>query len=129
MGRMLRRVLGWILKWTGRLLVALLIFGYILLIGPVDYFFLKKGLGRLELTWISFAMIVVAVSVAAVGSVSLPGHSGYSRVSVESSSRLPFGITPTVWLLPSRFSMAWPFPERSSNPAPPGLRMVAGRMG
>lgn len=45
--------------------VALLILGYILLIGPVDYFFLKRVVGRLELTWITFPAMVVVVSVAA----------------------------------------------------------------
>ena len=34
--------------------VALFILLYILLIGPVDYLFLKKVLSRLELTWITF---------------------------------------------------------------------------
>jgi hypothetical protein len=38
---------------------------YILLIGPVEYFFLKKVLGRLELTWITFPVIVITVSAAA----------------------------------------------------------------
>jgi hypothetical protein len=46
-------------------LVALLVIGYILLIGPGDYFFLKNVLRRLELTWITFPLIVVGVSVAA----------------------------------------------------------------
>lgn len=44
--------------------VALLILFYIALIGPVDYFVLKKIFGRLELTWITFPVIVVGVSVA-----------------------------------------------------------------
>lgn len=44
--------------------VALLILLYIALIGPVDYFVLKKIFGRLELTWITFPLIVVGVSVA-----------------------------------------------------------------
>ena len=38
---------------------------YILLIGPGDYFFLKKVLKRMELTWITFPTIVVTVSVLA----------------------------------------------------------------
>ena len=38
---------------------------YILLIGPGDYFFLKKVLKRMELTWITFPTIVVAVSLIA----------------------------------------------------------------
>lgn len=46
-------------------IVALLIIGYILLIGPGDYFFLKKVLGRMELTWITFPTIVLVTSLAA----------------------------------------------------------------
>jgi hypothetical protein len=45
--------------------VALLIFGYILLIGPIDYFFLKKVVKRLELTWITFPTWVLLISVGA----------------------------------------------------------------
>jgi hypothetical protein len=45
--------------------VAFFIFLYILLIGPVDYFFLKKVVKRMELTWITFPTIVVVVSLLA----------------------------------------------------------------
>ena len=45
--------------------VAFFIFLYILLIGPGDYFFLKKVLKRMELTWITFPTIVVTVSLVA----------------------------------------------------------------
>jgi len=45
--------------------VALFILGYILLIGPVDYFILKKVFKRLEWTWLTFPIIVVAVSCGA----------------------------------------------------------------
>ena len=46
--------------------VAFFIFLYILLIGPGDYFFLKKVLrNRMELTWITFPTIVVVVSLTA----------------------------------------------------------------
>jgi len=38
---------------------------YILLIGPVDYFFLKKVVKRLEWTWVTFPVIVIGVSTAA----------------------------------------------------------------
>ena len=44
--------------------VALLILVYIALIGPIDYFVLKRVFGRLELTWITFPLIVIGVSVA-----------------------------------------------------------------
>ena len=45
--------------------VGWLIFGYLLLIGPVDYFVVRRWLKRPELTWITFPLTVVAVSVAA----------------------------------------------------------------
>ena len=46
-------------------LVAGLIVGYILLIGPGDYFFLRKVVGRMEWTWLTFPLIVVLVCLAA----------------------------------------------------------------
>src|SRR5262249_2582414 len=42
--------------------VALFIVLYILVVGPLDYFFLKKIVKRLELTWVTFPLIVLAVS-------------------------------------------------------------------
>ncbi len=45
--------------------VALMIIFYILLIGPGDYFFLRKVVRRMEWTWLSFPLIVLVVSAAA----------------------------------------------------------------
>lgn len=45
--------------------VALFIFLYILVVGPLDYLFLKKVVKRLELTWITFPLVVVVVSTLA----------------------------------------------------------------
>ncbi len=45
--------------------VALFLLVYIVLVGPLDYFVLKKVFKRLELTWITFPLVVIAVSVAA----------------------------------------------------------------
>ncbi len=45
--------------------VALFIFVYILLIGPGDYFLLKKVFKRMEWTWITFPLIVFVVSALA----------------------------------------------------------------
>jgi hypothetical protein len=54
--------------------VAFFVFLYILLIGPGDYFFLKKVVKRMELTWISFPLIVVLVSVLAyLGAYAVKG--------------------------------------------------------
>ncbi len=46
-------------------LVALLVIGYIALIGPGDYFLVKRMLKRMELTWITFPLIVLSVSAGA----------------------------------------------------------------
>lgn len=46
-------------------IVALAILGYIGLVGPGDYFFVKYVLRRMELTWFTFPVIVLAVCVAA----------------------------------------------------------------
>jgi hypothetical protein len=45
--------------------VALFILFYIVLVGPLDYLLLKKVFKRLELTWITFPILVLLVSVAA----------------------------------------------------------------
>ncbi|MBL8793262.1 MAG: hypothetical protein JNM56_05105 [Planctomycetia bacterium] len=45
--------------------VALFIFIYILVVGPLDYFILKKLVKRLELTWITFPTVVLLVSAVA----------------------------------------------------------------
>jgi hypothetical protein len=45
--------------------VAVFIALYIVLIGPVEYYVLKRVLGRLELTWVTFPVIVATVCAAA----------------------------------------------------------------
>ncbi len=45
--------------------VAAFILAYILIVGPLDYFFLKKVVKRMELTWITFPTVVLLVSVGA----------------------------------------------------------------
>src|SRR5262249_46631875 len=42
--------------------VALFIFIYILIVGPLDYLILKKVFKRLELTWVTFPVVVLTVS-------------------------------------------------------------------
>jgi hypothetical protein len=42
--------------------VALFILIYIIIVGPLDYLFLKKVVKRLELTWITFPAVVLLVS-------------------------------------------------------------------
>lgn len=54
--------------------VALFLLFYILLVGPLDYFVLKKVFKRLEWTWFTFPLTVLVVSVAAyVTAYSLKG--------------------------------------------------------
>src|SRR5205085_1694053 len=45
--------------------VALFILLYILVVGPLDYLFLKKVFKRLELTWVTFPAVVLAISLIA----------------------------------------------------------------
>lgn len=45
--------------------IAFLAFLYIVAIGPGDYFFLKRIVGRMELTWITFPLMVAAASALA----------------------------------------------------------------
>jgi hypothetical protein len=45
--------------------VALFILFYVVLVGPLDYFILKKVFKRLELTWVTFPAVVLTVSAAA----------------------------------------------------------------
>jgi hypothetical protein len=45
--------------------VALFILVYLLIVGPLDYFFLKKVVKRLEWTWVTFPIVVLLISVAA----------------------------------------------------------------
>ena len=52
--------------------VALFILIYIVLIGPVDYLFLKKVVKRLEWTWVTFPVIVITVS-GAISRLCLEG--------------------------------------------------------
>ena len=46
-------------------LVAVLVLVYIVCIGPLDYFLVKKVLGRMEATWITFTLTVVLFSAGA----------------------------------------------------------------
>lgn len=46
-------------------IVALLIVGYIALIGPGDYFLVKHVLRRVELTWVTFPIMVIGTGAAA----------------------------------------------------------------
>jgi hypothetical protein len=45
--------------------VAAFIFIYIIVVGPLDYFVLKKVFKRLELTWVTFPTVVLTISVGA----------------------------------------------------------------
>ena len=48
-------------------LVAFAILGYLLLAGPIDWLILRRLFGRLEWTWLTYPLIVLAVGGAAYG--------------------------------------------------------------
>ncbi len=55
--------------------VAFFIFVYILLIGPLDYLFLRKVVKRMELTWVTFPLMVIGVSALAyAGAYAVKGN-------------------------------------------------------
>ena len=51
--------------------VAGLIVFYILLIGPIDYFLLRRVIGRMEYTWITFPLMAIALAAVAVALTGL----------------------------------------------------------
>jgi hypothetical protein len=116
--------------------VAFFIFLYILLIGPGDYFFLKKVLKRMELTWITFPTIVVTVSLVAyyaayilkgndllvnkVDIVDIDQHAGIQRGATWFSLFSPQNRDYTVRAIPLALNRDAP-PEKpgSEPPRPP----------
>jgi hypothetical protein len=46
-------------------LVVTILIVYLAMIGPLDYFFLRKIVGRMTLTWVSFPLVVVGTSCGA----------------------------------------------------------------
>jgi len=79
--------------------IAFLIVLYILLIGPIEYFFLKRVLGRLELTWITFPIIVATVCVAAyLSAYGLKGRDlKINKLDVVDIDPVSQGIYGTTW--------------------------------
>lgn len=78
--------------------VAVLIVLYILLIGPIEYFVLKRMIGRLEFTWITFPIIVLTVSLAAYFTAySLKGRdlkiNKLDVIDIDPASHRVFGTT------------------------------------
>ena len=78
--------------------VALFILFYILLVGPIDYFLLKKVFKRLELTWVTFPLIVFTVSaIAYYSAYALKGSdlriNKYDLVDIDERMKLVQGHT------------------------------------
>jgi hypothetical protein len=78
--------------------VALFILIYIVIVGPLDYLFLKKVVKRLELTWITFPTVVILVSaIAYFAAYSLKGNdlriNKVDLVDIDLGSRQVLGNT------------------------------------
>ncbi len=78
--------------------VAAFIIFYTLLIGPVEYYILKKVFKRLELTWITFPIIVLSVSaIAYFSAYALKGSdmkvNKVDIVEIDPASNRVFGRT------------------------------------
>ena len=72
-------------------LVAALAGIYILLLGPGDYFFVKRILRRTELTWLTFPLIVAGISVAAY---TIANHSKGDQLRVNQVEIIDVDCTP-----------------------------------
>jgi hypothetical protein len=117
--------------------VAFFIFLYILLIGPGDYLFLKKVVKRMELTWVTFPLIVLTVSLAAyvaayavkgkelrvnkVDVLDVDGVSGQSRgstfINIFSPQNRDYGVA----VVPQPLDRPAPAEPLASPTGPPAL--------
>jgi hypothetical protein len=78
--------------------VAVFILIYIIVVGPLDYLFLKKVVKRLELTWITFPTVVLVVSVGAyVTAYALKGNdlkiNKVDLVDIDLAGQRAYGTT------------------------------------
>jgi hypothetical protein len=80
--------------------VAFFILIYIIIVGPLDYWFLKKVVKRLELTWVTFPLVVLIVSVAAYFTAyKLKGnHMRINKVDVVDINLRDGEVQGTTWL-------------------------------
>jgi hypothetical protein len=92
--------------------VALFIFLYILVVGPLDYLILKKFFRRLEWTWITFPVTVLVISVVAyftayavkgndlkINKVDLVDIDQRSDLGADQKPRSAFAYGSTWWTL------------------------------
>jgi len=81
--------------------VAFLIVLYIVLIAPIEYYFLKRILGRLEVTWITFPVIALTICVLSfLSASSMKGKElRVNKVDVVDVSAGPEGrVFGTTWV-------------------------------
>jgi hypothetical protein len=108
-------------------LVALLIFLYVLLVGPLDYFFLKKVVKRFQWTWVTFPLVAGAVSVLAflfvLGRDANPRINRVDLVDIQLGSRpqAQAQVQAVSW-----FSLYSPRAQRYNLAIDPPARMHAG---
>lgn len=110
--------------------VAFLIFLYILLIGPGDYFFLRRVLKRrMEWTWVTFTLIVLGTSAAAYAAAfALKGRDlKVSQVDVVDVDATSGRLRGTSWV--TLFSPRNRDYELSLSPNPAGATSASGEAG
>ncbi|MEN0111645.1 MAG: hypothetical protein AAF805_13070, partial [Planctomycetota bacterium] len=79
------------------LLIVGLTIAYLLLVGPGDYYLVKRIIGRVEATWVTFPLIVLVTSAAAYGAAYwLKGDrvrvNQFELVNIESESGAARGL-------------------------------------
>lgn len=102
--------------------VAFLIFVYLILIGPIDYFFLKRIVRRMELTWLTFPAIVLASTLGVYAAAySLKGSSPrVNKLDLLDFDQTTELVRGTSWW--TYYSVANRDIGNSLQPLPPDLR-------
>lgn len=80
--------------------VAAAIVAYLLIIGPLDYLFLRKVLGRMVFTWVTFPLVAAAVSgIAYLAAHQLKGtHVRLNQAEIVDVDAADRAVRGTVWV-------------------------------
>ncbi len=109
--------------------ISLLMAGYLVLVGPVDYLFLKRALRRMHFTWITFPIVaVLACSAAFMAARQVKGTelrvNKVDLVEIDWAGRQVYGST---WL--TLYSPSFQSFDIGLQPVGLGSRLDAGAFG
>lgn len=79
--------------------VALLVALFILLIGPADYLFLRRGVGRMEWTWVTFPLLALIFCGLAIGIAltAKPAERQFNQVEILDIDGASGAVRGSLW--------------------------------